>query len=210
MNMKRIAVIAMAVVAASATMATAGTKYATNLVSNQQFYPETPPTLSPKSKIALSDKGIIQIALAGVVDGAGLPVTTSQVYNDSLKDMDTANEDLDGSEYFVIIKLYIPATSMVVPGGSVDVPVPVDLKAGKGKTKLNVSGLLGFLGASAGRGIEITGSEVWGPLTPAKEAGCEAVINGPFQASVPGGDTSCKGTGQIGMSGLYVPPPPAP
>ena len=204
-NLKRIALIAMAVVAAATSPALAGTKYAANLVSNDAFDPPANPTLSPKSSIKLSDKGSIAIALAGVTDGAGALVTTSTVYADSVK-LDPTAPNLDGSEYIVIITLFIPAVAGPAP--VIEVPIPVDLKGGKGKTKLSVAGLLSLIGPGIGRGIEIRGSEVWGPLGTAggEPAACLSVVGGGIPAGIPLG-VVCRGGTQFGMSGLSVPLP---
>jgi hypothetical protein len=201
-TMKRLAAVATAILA-SATVASAGTKYATNLVSNSPVDPPPPPTLSPKSQVKLSDKGAIQIQLAGVVDGAGLPVTTSTSYNDTK----ATSAVLDGSEYVVIIKLLIPAVQAALPPpGIVEVPVPVDLKAGKGKTKLSAAPLLVLIGDGIGRSIEIVGSEVWGPLG-SNAAGCQAIVASSLPASITSPDPTCRGGTQIGISGLSVAKP---
>jgi hypothetical protein len=197
MNVKSIALIAVAVVAASATSAPAGTKYAANLVSNGTVDPPVPPTLSPKSSIKVADKGAIQVSLSGVVDGGGMPVTTSTSYNDGT--------GLDGSEYIVIIKLFIPAVAVLFP--VIELPVPVDLKAGKGKTKLNASSFFALIPPGTGRGVEITGSEVWGPLSAAKAPACEAIVSSSLPVSLGANDPTCRGGDHIGMSGMYIPNP---
>jgi hypothetical protein len=200
-HVKSIALIAIAVVAASASSAPAGTKYATNLVPNSAVDPPANPTLSPKGQMKLSDKGAVSIQLAGVTDGAGLLVTTSTSYNDT-KDTTPV---LDGTEYVAIIKLVLPAISGFIP--IVEVPVPVDLKAGKGKTKLNAGPLFALLPPGSGRTAEIIGTEVWGPLTVAKAAACTALVGSALPASLTSPDPTCRGTQQIGMSGLAIPLP---
>jgi hypothetical protein len=198
LNLKRIALIAMAVVAASATAAPAGTKYATNLVPSDAFVdPPANPTLSPKSSVKLSDKGAVQVGLAGVTDGAGLPVTTSTSFNDT--------SVLDGSEYIVIIKLSVTAIKGFIP--LVEVPVAVDLTAGKGKAKMSVSALLGSLPPGTPRTVEIVGSEVWGPLgagTPTTD--CQAIFSNSLPVGLPLGAV-CRGGTQIGISGISIPNP---
>ncbi|MCC6847023.1 MAG: hypothetical protein IT294_00880 [Deltaproteobacteria bacterium] len=196
-----------AAVAVSAVPALAGTKYATNLVSNSAIDPPANPTLSPKSQIKMSDKGDVSVSLSGVTDVGGLPLTTSTVYTDSLKDA-APGAILDGSEYVVIIKLYLPAIAgppLLIPG--VEVPVAVGLKNGKGKTKMSLAGLLTLLPPGYGRSIEVAGAEVWGQLGGAPEAAnCMAVINNTLPATLGFGDPSCRGLGaQSGMSGLAIP-----
>jgi hypothetical protein len=197
-TMKQFALVVMAV-AISAAPAFAGTKYAANLVSNSAVDPVVPPTLSPKSSVKLDDKGNISVALAGVVDGTNTPVTTSTSYND------TGN--LDGSEYVVIIKLYIPGIAGLFE--RVELPVALDLKAGKGKAKKSAAALFAFIPAGIGRELEIIGSEVWGPLGAGNAASCQAVLDGAIPVSlVPVGDpdpTACRGGTQFGMSGLVIP-----
>ena len=201
LNTKRIALIAIAAVAASASSAPAGTKYAANLVSNSASDPAPPPTLSPKSALKLDDKGGISAKLAGVVDGANVPVDTSTTYNDTKK----TNPALDGTEYIVIIKLVLPAISGLIP--IVEVPVPVDLKAGKGGTKLSAKDLFALLPPGAGRTVEIIGAEVWGPLGAGNAAACTAIVGGPIPASLTSPDPTCRGGLQIGMTGLAIPTP---
>ncbi len=199
-NVKRIALVAAAVVAAAATSAQAGgTKYAANLVTAASSDPPAPgtPTLSPKSSLKLDSKGTVAIALAGVVDGAGIPVTTSTSYKDT--------GTLDGSEYTVIIKLSVTAINGLFP--VVEVPIAVELKAGKGKVKLSVASFLSLIPAGAARTVEITGAEVWGPLgagTPASD--CQAVVSNSLPVGLPLNPGVCRGGTQIGISGLYIPP----
>ncbi len=205
LTLKRIALISMAVMAA-ASPALAGTKYATNIVPFDAFNPATNPTLLPKGQIKLSDKGAIFVSLAGVTDGSGALVTTSTLYNDSAP---TGNPSLDGTEYTVILKLYMPAIALVFPNIQlVEVPVPVDLKAGKGKTKLSVASLLGLLAPNVGRSIEIRGAEVWGPIGAGLPAAdCTAVVSNALPVGLPLAPGLCRGGTQIGISGISVPLP---
>jgi hypothetical protein len=195
MTLKRIALISMAIIAATATTAPAGTKYAANIVSNYPTDPPPNPTLSVKSSVKLDDKGNLAIALAGVTDGAGLLVTTSTSYHDTLA--------VDGTEYVAILKLYIPGIAFFFP--VVEVPVPVDLKAGKGKTKLSAASLFGLIPAGVGRTVEVTGVEVWGPLGAGNAGNCQAELDQGF--SLTGNDPACRGGTQIGMSGIAIPAP---
>jgi hypothetical protein len=196
MTLKRIALISMTVIAATATTAPAGTKYAANLVPSAVVDPPPNPTLSTKSSVKLSDKGAIQVALAGVTDGAGTLVTTSTSYNDT--------GTLDGTEYFVVIKLSVTAVAGLFP--EIDLPVAVDLKAGKGKAKLSASSLFALIPPGQARTVEIIGSEVWGPLGAGGVAACQAILDGPIPVTFPP-DMSCRGGTQIGISGLYIPNP---
>jgi len=228
LKMKNVALIAMAAVVASATVAPAGTKYATNLVSNDAFDPPTPPTLSAKSALKLDDKGTLSVKLAGVVEAgpmlcqggtntgaactngtecpggtcvvSGVPVTTSQLYNETKK----TSPAVDGSEYVVIIKLVLPAISGFIP--VVEVPVPVDLKAGKGGTKISAKDLFALIPPGAGRTVEVVGSEVWGPLGAGNAPACTALISSSLPASLTSPDPTCRGGSQIGMSGIAIPP----
>jgi hypothetical protein len=155
--------------------------------------------LSSKSQIKLSDKGAVSIALAGVTDGAGALVTTSQAYNASVQNPQLT---LDGSEYIVIIKLHIPAIDSFPV---IEVPVPVDLTGGKGKTKLNLAGVLGLLGPGLGRGLEVTGAEVWGPLGAPAASACLVIVGNSPHATLIAGDPACRGGTQIGIAGLSLP-----
>lgn len=224
--------IAAAAVAVAASPALAGTKYAANLVSNSPTHPVLPPSISAKSSLKLSDKGSIQVGLAGVVE----PGMTSKCYGganngnactmpaDCMPPMlepgtcgpvgvpvtstSTYNNTgtLDGSEYVVIIKLVIPGISGLIE--RVEVPVPVVLGKGKGKTKFNASPLFILIPDGVGRTLEIVGSEVWGPLG-ANTASCQAVVDSAIPAGfvIPMGppDPSCRGGSQVGMSGLAIP-----
>jgi len=203
MNVKRIALIAMAVVAASATSAPAGTKYAANLVYNAITDPPGNPTLSSKSSLKLDDKGNISIALAGVTDSGGMLVTTTTNYNDSIKS--GSGVALDGTEYIVLIKLYLPDIAGLFP--YVQVPIPVDLKSGKGKTKLNASPLFALVPAGAGRTLEIQGAQVWGPLGVSNASLCASIVGGSLPVVFPGDTTTCQGGTNFGMSGLFIPVP---
>lgn len=192
-TLKRFAMVAMAL--AIATPALAGTKFQTNLVSNDPIDPPSNPTISPKSSIKMSDKGSIQVGLAGVTDGAGTLVTTSGSYNDTFA--------VDGTQYVAIIKLRLPAIEGLFP--IVELPIAVDLKGGKGKTKYSAAPLFGFLGAGNGRTVEIQGVEVWGPLGGGAAA-CQAILSAPIPVIFPP-DPSCRSGNEIGMSGLAVPLP---
>jgi hypothetical protein len=198
-TLKQFALVA-AAIAVAASPALAGTKYAANLVSNSPTHPPTNPTLSSKSSIKLSDTGSIQVGLAGVTDGGGTLVTSTSTYGDT--------GTLDGTEHTVIIKIVIPGIAGFIE--RVEVPVPVVLNKGKGKTKLSAASLFALIPGGVGRTLEIIGSEVWGPLG-ANAAACQAVLDSPIPASLiptmSPPDPSCRGGSQIGMSGLDIPLP---
>lgn len=203
MNVKSIALIAIAVVAGWATSAPAGTKYAANLVYNGTTDPPPNPTLSPKSSLKVDDKGSIAVSLAGVTDAGGGLVTTSTVYNDSVKAGGPVA--LDGSEIIVIVKVFVPDVAGLIPYA--EVPIPVDLKAGKGKTKLSAAPLFGFLTPPLGRTIEIQGTQVWGPLGAANASACQATVDSSLPVILPPDTTTCRGGTNFAMSGIFVPPP---
>jgi len=226
-TLKQLALVA-AAVAVAASPALAGTKYAANLVSNSPTHPVLPPSISAKSSVKLSDKGSIQVGLAGVV----VPGMTNECYGgsnegdactmpgdclgggvcgpvgDPVTSTSTYNETgtLDGTEYIVIIKLVIPGITGLIE--RVELPVPVVLSKGKGKTKLSAAALFAFIPMGIGRTLEIIGSEVWGPLG-ANAAACQAVIDQAIPASLippmSPPDPSCRGGSQVGMSGLAIP-----
>lgn len=198
LTLKKLAVIGLAVVA-SAAPALAGTKYAVNIVTNDPVHPPSNPTLSPKSAIKLDDKGKLSVSLSGVTDGAGVLVDTSGVYNDSVL------PTVDATTYIVLLRLVLPGVTNVVPIiDDVELPVPVDLKKGKGKTKLDAGPLLGLILPGIGRTLEVIGVEVWGPLG-GQAAACQAVVGGSPPASLTTPDAACRGGSQIGMSGLAIP-----
>jgi hypothetical protein len=207
--MKRSILFSAVAMAFAASTAVAGTKFATNLVPSDPTHPPANPTLSPKGQLKLSDKGAVAASLAGVTDAGGLLVNTSTVYADSVK-LDPSNPDLDGSEYIVLIKIYIPSIVGLLPPGpkTVEVPVPVDLKTGKGKTKLDLGPVLAFIPGGFGRSVEIVGAEVWGPVG-AQAAACEMVLepNPPAEFGSDPPSTTCRGGTQIGVSGLSIPLP---
>lgn len=207
LTLKRIVLIATVVVAVSASSALAGTKYGTNLVSIYAPQPAPPAlqikALSSKSQLKLSDKGVAAVSLAGVTNAGGLLVTTSQTYNKSIA-ADPTTPTLDGSEYVVIIKLNVVAVNGLLP--VIEVPVPIDLTAGKGKTKLNLGGLLNLLPGGLSRSIEVTGAEVWGPLG-LPTTNCLAVVGASTPASLMANDPACRGGTQIGLSGISIPLP---
>jgi hypothetical protein len=194
LTLKQLAVMGLAVII-SATPALAGTKYATNLVSNDAADPPTPPDLSPKSSIKLDDKGHVAVGLAGVMDGGGVLVTSSGNYKET--------GSVDATTYVVILKLFIPG---IVPlnGGAAEVPLPVELKSGKGKTKLSVGSLFAAIPGGLGRTVEIRGAEVWGPLGGSAGT-CQTEVTTGF--SLAANDPSCRSGSQIGMSGLAIPNP---
>ncbi len=182
--------VSMLVVAASASVALAGTKYQTNLVPSSATSPPTPPTLSSKGQIKMLDTGKVQAKLKSVtVDGTTF-VTTSTSYKDT--------KTLDGSEYIVILKANFAALG--VPFESA---IPVDLKNGNGVTNLLMSSLFALIPPGVGRSIDVEGAEVWGPLGTATLAACQAVVDTGYDLTP--GDTACRQGTEIGVSGINIP-----
>ncbi len=202
LTLRKLAVIGLAVVA-SAAPALAGTKYAANIVPSSPANPPPNPTLSSKGSIKLDDKGKLSVSLSGVTDAGGALVDTSGVYNDSLL------PTVDATTYIAIVRLKMPGVTALVPAiDDVELPVPVDLKKGKGKTKLDAGPLLDLLDIlpTLGRTAEVAGVEVWGPLG-ATAAACQAVVGNSPPVSLVTPDAACRGGSQIGMSGIAIPPP---
>jgi hypothetical protein len=203
---KRFALV-VALMAAAASPALAGTKFATNLVPESDLHPPPNPTLSAKSQIKMADKGTLTIALAGVTTAAGELANTSTTYNDAVGS--GAPPALDGTEYIAIVKAYMPGVEFLAP--VIEVPVPVNLKKGKGKTTLVLGNLFGLLGTS-GRSFEVRGVEVWGPLGAAAAGDCQAIVAAPIPVGIPNGLNPgvCRdadGGVRIGISGLSIPVP---
>jgi len=186
---KRVLTMTAAAVALSASAALAGTKYQANIVPASATNPPTNPTLSSKGKAALDDKGNVKVGIKGVTDGAGAPANSST----SLKDTNT----LDGTEYF-----YIAKGTFTSLGVTFEVPVPMDVKKGSGAAKVSLASQFALIPAGAGRGVEITGGEVWGPLGAANLASCQAEVTAGV---VVAGSSTCRGGTKIGVAGLLVP-----
>src|SRR5262245_16174862 len=134
--MKRLVYLSVVTIAASASLALAGTKYQANIVTASAASPATNPTLLP-GKLSLQDTGKVQGALKGVTDSGGLKVTSIQppVYINSVKAK--LPPALDGSEYVVILKATFTALGLAF-----ELPIPVDLKNGNGVTNLALSSLV--------------------------------------------------------------------
>lgn len=84
-------------------------------------------------------------------------------------------------------------------------PIPVDLKAGKGKTKLNAAPLFALIPAGSGRTVEVQGTQVWGPLGAGSAPACQATVDSALPVIFPPDMTTCRGGTNFGMSGLFIP-----
>jgi hypothetical protein len=177
-------------VAVSASAAMAGTKYQANIVPSSATNPPTNPTLSSKGKASLKDDGSIKVGVKGVTDAGGLPAESST----SLKDTGL----LDGSEY-----IYIAKGRFVSLAVNFEAYVPMAVKKGSGKGSVNLAAQFGAIPTGVGRGVEITGGEVWGPLGTATLAACQADVTAGVSIVLP--DNNCRGGTQIGVAGIAVP-----
>ncbi|MEB2283785.1 MAG: hypothetical protein B6D46_16080 [Polyangiaceae bacterium UTPRO1] len=192
---KQLALIT-AAVAVSVTPALAGTKLAVNLVPSAAVDPPPNPTLSVKSQIKLSDKGLVQVGLAGVTDAGGALYNSTSSY--------ATSGNLDGTEHIVTVKLYLPAIAgPPLNVTEVDLHLPMVVVKGKGKIKVSLAAMLALIGPGYGRSIEVSGVEVWA-LDNVNVPACQAVVaNTPAITFPP--DTTCRGGTQIGISGIWIP-----
>ena len=181
-----------AAVAFSASAAMAGTKYQANIVPSSATNPPSNPTLTSKGKASLKDDGSIKVGIKGVTDGGGVPAESTTAFTDS------GNTTLDGSEYIYIVK-----GRFVSLGVNFEAYVPVPVKTGNGKGTLNLSSQFGLIPAGAGRGVEITGGEVWGPIGLANLAACQADVTAGVSVTPP--DNDCRAGAQIGVAGILSP-----
>ena len=179
-------------VAVSASAAMAGTKYQANIVPSSATNPPTNPTLSSKGKASLKDTGDIKVGIKGVTDGGGVLANSTTAFKDS------GNTTIDGSEY-----IYIAKGRFVSLGVDFEAYVPVPVKNGNGKGAVNLASQFGAIPAGVGRGVEITGGEVWGPLGVATLAACQADVTAGVSIVLP--DNDCRGGTQIGVAGIIVP-----
>ncbi len=189
---KRVLTMAVAALAVSASAALAGTKYQANVVPSSTTNPPSNPTLSAKGKVSLKDSGDIKVGIKGVTDGTGAPAESTTAYKDS------GYTTLDGSEY-----IYIAKGTFVSLGVSFEAYVPIPVKKGNGKGSLNLSSQFGLIPAGVGRGVEITGGEVWGPIGTANLAACQADVTAGAVVVLP--DNNCRQGDQIGVAGIVVP-----
>ena len=177
-------------VAVSASAAMAGTKYQANIVPSSATNPPTNPTLTSKGKASLKDDGNIKVGIKGVTDGGGVPAESTTAFKDTGL--------LDGSEY-----IYIAKGRFVSLGVDFEAYVPVPVKKGNGKGAVDLSGQLGAIPAGVGRGVEITGGEVWGPVGLANLAACQADVTAGVSIVLP--DNDCRAGTQIGVAGILIP-----
>jgi hypothetical protein len=184
---KRVLTMAMAGLAVSASAALAGTKYQANIVPASATNPPSDPTMSAKGKVKLDDKGNVKVGIKGVTDAGGVPAESS-----------FAGPALDGTEYIYIVK-----GTFVSLGVQFEVDIPIDVKKGNGKAALSLSSQFALIPMGAGRGVEITGGEVWGPLGAANVAACQPDVTAGV--SLVPGNTNCRGGTQIGVAGVFIP-----
>jgi hypothetical protein len=153
MKLIRVAVSAMVLFGLAST-ASAGTKWQTNLVP-VPIPGEDPAVkkMTVKSKIKMTDKGIIQVKLDGVTsDGtdAGRVTTDGSLEAGSVS----------GDEYVVVLKGRFPPLAYI----RFEINLIVEVKGGKAKGKLDGSGLFGPIAGLANRAVELGVAEVWGPI----------------------------------------------
>jgi len=172
--------------------ASAGTKYATNLVPTSL----TAPNLSRKSKVRVKGNGEVTVILKKVQDSGGR-VTTDQSWSG-------VSPMITGDEYFVILK-----ATFVADGTPFHISVPVELQNGAGAATISIAALFAMVPPGVVRSVEATGADVYGPLGEDKAAGCEAAIFAslgiilfPDPALNP---NPCLGGTKIGVAGILIP-----
>lgn len=179
-------------VAVSASAAMAGTKYQANVVPASATNPPSNPTISAKGKVSLKDDGSIKIGVKGATDAGGVPAESTTAFKDS------GNTTLDGSEYIYIVK-----GTFVSLGVNFEAYVPVPMKKGSGKGSLNLSSQFGLIPPMAGRGVEITGGELWGPVGLTGLAACQADVTAGVAVVLP--DNDCRQGTKMGVAGILIP-----
>jgi len=178
---------ALAAIVVFAGPAAAGSKWQTNLVPQS----DTDPTITAKSKVLFKDKGTLSAKLDGLTDVTGTLVTSDE----SWKKFTTIN----GDEYFVIVSGEFPAL-----GVDFVFNLLVEPKAGKGKGKLDASGLFALIPAGVHRASELKSVKVVGPLGAANAVDCRANIQaGGFV--ILGGLNPCDQGDLIGVGGVLLP-----
>ncbi len=183
----RKAVIAATTVLATASLALAGTKYQANLVPTSL----TAPTLAPKGKVKMKDTGQLKAVLKGVVDASSAPVTTAP---------DTKYDPGDSTLGFYVVIVKGTFVALAVPFETV---IPVGLKNGNGATALDLSMLFSLIPPGVVRSVDVTGGEVWGPISSAQAPACDAVVTQGF--TVIPNDPSCRDGSKIGVAGINIP-----
>jgi hypothetical protein len=184
---KRMLTMTTAMLAVSASVALAGTKYQANLVTANASNPPGNPTME-KGKISLKDTADIKAQVKGVTDGGGMLVNSSTTFDD------TGN--VDGTEYVIILKATFTALNLPIERA-----IPMTMSDGKGKAKISLAGMLTLLPPALGRSVEVTGAEVWGPLGGANVAACQAELTLGYAAP----PSACRGGTKIGVAGINVP-----
>jgi len=193
MKPARILIVALASLAVAVGTAAAGTKFQTNIVpGNALDGLEVNPSLSSKGKVKIIDKGLFQAKLDGVTDATGALVTTDGSYND--KNAPT----LTGDEYVVVV-----GGTFVALGVDFRFNLPMELKGGKGKAKIDAASLFGLIPPGTLRSSQQTAVNVFGPIGVAAVDGCTVNLNaGGF---VIGADVNpCEGGDRIGVGGIQL------
>jgi len=139
----------------------------------------------------LKDVGLVQATLKGVTDSGGNPVTTTP-----LTKWKTGDSSL--GMYVVIVKGNFTAL-----GVDFETVLPVGLKNGNGASKADLSSLFGMIPGGVGRSVEVTGGEVWGPISSGQAAACDTVVSTGFTLTP--GDPACRDGSQIGVAGINIP-----
>jgi hypothetical protein len=178
--------IACLVLLAGASTAWAGTKYLTNLASPN----DAPPLLAADSKLFFTDRGLAKVLLKGVRAANGSLVTTKKP---------NASGTLYGDEYVAVMHGRILSLDVAFELNAV-----VALKKGKGKAKLDTSGLFALLPKPLAQTIGVEGVEVFGPLG-ATSAACQHNLTTSAGISFPPAPNPCVGGDLIGQSGIIVP-----
>lgn len=194
--MKLASILTVGIVSLALTVgsAEAGTKYQTNIVpANADMNGlETDPTLSNKSKVKITDTGQFQAKVDGVTDALGALVTTDGSFDDK-----TAPA-LNGDEYLVII-----GGTFVALGVGFQFNLPMELKGGKGKAKIDASSLFGLIPPGTLRSTQQTTVEVYGPIGPAAVAACATNLDGGGFVVSPD-PNPCLAGDRVGVGGIQL------
>ncbi|TFH24069.1 MAG: hypothetical protein E4H03_04635 [Myxococcales bacterium] len=201
--MKPASILTAALVSLTVTTAPAvagGTKFQTNIVpANSELTIEINPTLSEKGQVKITGKGVFQAKLDGVTDAAGALVTTDGSYNDK-----TA-PTLTGDEYMVVI-----GGTFVALGVDFRFDLPIELKGGKGKAKIDAASLFTLIRPEVLRTTQQTTINVFGPIGVDAVAGCLTILDRTPETK--GGFTVdpepnlCEAGIRIGVGGIELAP----
>jgi len=174
-----------------APVASAGTKYATNIVPTSLV----PPNLAKKSQVKVRDNGRVTVVLKGVQDSGGRVTTDG-----SWKGLEPT---LTGDEYFVILK-----ATFIADGTNFEVSVPVELKNGNGASTVSVAALFALVPDGVVKSVEARGADVYGPLGVSNATGCQtAIFTSGGIVLEPDDDTNpnpCKAGTRVGAAGILV------